>query len=45
MPDGRLQIAFGGGAAIRIAVEAVDVTLEDLSDPWNASAIPSHDNG
>lgn len=44
-PDGRLLIAFGGGAAIRIAVEAVDVTLEDLSDPWNASAIPSHENG
>ncbi|MGL6043798.1 MAG: DUF2948 family protein [Sandaracinobacteroides sp.] len=41
-PDGRLLISFGGGTAIRLAVEAIDATLEDLSRPWSALAVPEH---
>ena len=33
---------FGGGSALRLHVEAVDVTLEDLSGPWGAAAVPDH---
>jgi hypothetical protein len=40
--DGRLLLAFGGGTAVRLTVEAVDVTLEDASGPWGALAVPEH---
>lgn len=40
-PD-RLVLAFGGGTALRLHVEAVDATLEDLSGPWGAAAVPAH---
>lgn len=38
----RLVLAFGGGTALRLHVEAVDATLEDLSGPWGAAAVPEH---
>jgi hypothetical protein len=37
-----LMLAFGGGTALRLHAEAVDVTLEDLSGPWGALATPDH---
>jgi hypothetical protein len=40
--DDRLVLAFGGGSALRLHVEAVDATLEDLSGPWGAAAVPAH---
>ncbi len=40
--DGALLLAFGGGAALRLHVEAVDATLEDLSGAWGALAVPRH---
>lgn len=38
-----LLLSFGGGAAIRLTQEVLDVTLEDMSGPWGAAAIPDHD--
>ena len=40
--EGQLLLAFGGGTALRLHVEAVDATLEDLSGPWGALAEPRH---
>ena len=39
---GVLLLRFGGGTALRLQVEAVDVTLEDLSGPWGAVQTPDH---
>jgi len=38
-----LLLSFAGGAALRVSQEVLDVTLEDLSGPWGALAIPDHD--
>lgn len=38
-----LVLAFGGGADIRLKVEVVDATLDDLSGPWGAKAVPKHE--
>jgi hypothetical protein len=40
--EDRLLLAFGGGTALRLQVEALDATLEDLSGPWGAMAVPGH---
>lgn len=40
--DGVLLLQFGGGTALRLHVEAVDATLEDLSGPWGAVQAPDH---
>ena len=37
-----LTLIFSGFAAIRLAVECIDVTLEDLSEAWRARARPRH---
>ena len=41
--DGALVIAFSGGPMLRLTVEALDATLEDLSGPWGARNVPRHD--
>ncbi len=41
-PDGSVLLRFGGGAALRLGVEAIDATLEDLSGAWGAVAVPQH---
>jgi hypothetical protein len=38
-----LTLSFSGGASLRLTLEVVDVTLEDLSAPWVARRRPSHD--
>lgn len=40
--DGVITATFGGGAALRIAVECVDMVLEDMSGPWRASGEPRY---
>lgn len=37
-----LLLAFGGGTALRLQVEDVDATLEDVSGAWGAMAVPAH---
>ncbi len=38
----RLVLSFGGGAALRLTVEAIDLVLEDIAGPWGAQAVPDH---
>ncbi len=38
-----LTLTFAGGPALRIAVECIDLILEDVSEPWPAARRPSHD--
>ena len=39
---GELLLAFGGGTALRLQLDAIDVTLEDMSGAWGALAVPGH---
>lgn len=41
--DDGLILSFGGGTALHLVQEVLDVTLEDVSGPWGASAVPDHD--
>jgi hypothetical protein len=41
--DGAVELHFGGGVSLRLVVEAVDVTLEDLSGAWGAASTPLHE--
>lgn len=40
---GALTLQFSAGKALRLAVEALDVTLTDLTEPWPARGRPGHD--
>jgi hypothetical protein len=40
--DDVVLLQFGGGTALRLHVEAIDATLEDLSGAWGAVAVPRH---
>jgi hypothetical protein len=46
-PDGDVTLTFSGGAAIRLAVECLEVQLQDLGAAWTAKRAPAHpeDNG
>jgi hypothetical protein len=37
-----LHLIFAGSAALRLQVEAIDMTLDDFGEPWKAVAIPKH---
>jgi hypothetical protein len=39
---GVLRLLMAGGAEIALEVEALDVTLTDISRPWPASSVPDH---
>lgn len=39
----RLTLAFSGGTTLRLTIEVVDVTLEDLTAPWPAMRQPEHE--
>ncbi len=43
--DGALLLAFGGGTALRLEAEVIDITLEDMSGPWGAISLPEHNLG
>lgn len=38
-------LVFAGFAALRLELECIDASLEDLSDPWPAIREPRHDLG
>lgn len=42
-PAGMVSAVFAGGGEIRLAVEACEVILEDVSAPWPTQAAPAHD--
>ena len=41
-PAGTIELRFAGGGTIRLAVECVEVRLEDLGAAWAAKAKPEH---
>jgi len=42
-PAGVISIIFSGGGEIRLAVEACEAILEDVSDAWPARSKPAHE--
>ncbi len=40
---GMVVLTFAGGGAMRLEVEAVDVTLADIGKPRNTKSVPDHD--
>jgi len=43
LPAGEMRLQFAGGGEIRLAVEACEAILEDITAPWVAKARPQHD--
>ena len=41
-PSGHVTLIFAGNAAVRLAVETIELALEDLGPAWAASQAPSH---
>lgn len=39
---GRLRIVLAGGAELALAVEALELSLQDISRPWPTPSVPSH---
>lgn len=42
-PAGQFYLKLAGGGSIRIAAEAIDVTLADVGEPRPTKKIPKHD--
>lgn len=42
-PGGIVTLSFSGGGDLRLTVEALDVILADVSEPWPARGEPRHD--
>lgn len=38
-----LTLSFANGTSLRASIEALDVTLDDVTGPWGAKAVPDHD--
>ena len=43
LPEGEIALQFAGGGEIRLAVEACEAILADITAPWAASSRPQHD--
>ncbi len=43
-PAGSITLLFGGGAAVRLNVEAIEAELRDLGGMWSTEKKPDHDN-
>ena len=41
--EGEFALQFAGGGEVRLAVEACEAILEDITAPWAASSRPQHD--
>jgi hypothetical protein len=40
---GRLRLLLAGGSEIALEVEALDLSLQDISRPWQTGSVPSHE--
>lgn len=38
-----LVLDFAAGTSLRLEVEAIDLTMEDLTGPWGTKSRPAHD--
>lgn len=43
LPGGEISLQFSGGGEIRLAVEACEAILEDITAPWAAASRPYHE--
>ncbi|MEL6946564.1 MAG: DUF2948 family protein [Pseudomonadota bacterium] len=41
-PGGTIELTFAGGAAMRVAVECIEIRLTDLGGAWEARSRPRH---
>jgi hypothetical protein len=41
--DGAIDLCFGGGARLKLFVECIDATLDDVGPGWRTGWIPGHD--
>lgn len=41
-PEGTIELTFSGDGAIRLDVECIEVSLEDLGPAWESARVPSH---
>ncbi len=41
-PEGRVQLAFAGGATMVLDVECIEVQLADTGGAWETSSLPRH---
>jgi hypothetical protein len=41
-PEGVVELAFAGGASLRLTVECIEARLTDTGGAWAASSRPSH---
>lgn len=42
-PSGTIQLAFAGGATLRLEVETVEVRMDDLGPAWSTPRRPTHE--
>jgi hypothetical protein len=42
-PSGHIDLVFSGGAAVRLAVECIEVRMKDLGPVWESAVRPGHD--
>jgi hypothetical protein len=43
-PEGSIELTLSGGGSIRLDVECIEASLEDLGPMWETGNIPSHDD-
>jgi hypothetical protein len=41
-PSGHIDLVFSGGAALRLAVECIEVRMKDLGPVWESATRPGH---
>ncbi len=42
--DGAVLLTFGGNAAVKLAVDRLDLRIEDFGDCWPTTQKPAHEN-
>jgi hypothetical protein len=41
-PAGTIELAFAGGATVRLGVECIEAKLSDMAAAWQAGSMPDH---
>tara|TARA_B100001173_G_scaffold289387_1_gene279229 strand:- start:645 stop:938 length:294 start_codon:yes stop_codon:yes gene_type:complete len=39
----KIKIFFAGNSAIFLILEAIEIIMDDLGEPWNVKSIPKHE--
>lgn len=43
-PEGAVELTLSGGGSIRLDVECIEASLEDLGPMWETGSVPNHDD-